>query len=125
MEVDFSAFDNSGSGPIKVPGFNGLDQYVEGVGSDGTRRFIHALDNPRHWPMRATAREIAMLRCMERMTDKPRWHHDIFVQDILSEWKVEASNADWKISDQAWTWCVQELQDKARDFVDTGRVVVK
>ncbi|KAM7215038.1 Protein of unknown function (DUF4246) domain containing protein [Rhypophila decipiens] len=124
MEVDFSAFDNSGSGPIKVPGFNGLDQYVEGVGSDGTRRFIHALDNPRHWPMRATAREIAMLRCMERITDKPRWHRDIFVQDILSEWRVEAINADWKISDKAWTWCVQELQDKARDFVDTGRVVV-
>jgi len=33
-------------------------------------------------------------------------------------------NADWKISDKAWTWCVLEMRDKAMRFAETGRVVV-
>jgi len=117
-----SKFDNSGSGPLLVPGFSGMTCFVEAEPEVGRRRFGYAIHN--RWPMRATAREIAMIRAMENVTDRPNWHQDVFSEEKLAEWKEEATAADWKISDKAWAWCVLELQDKAGRFLDTGRTVV-
>ncbi|KAK0752805.1 hypothetical protein B0T18DRAFT_395420 [Schizothecium vesticola] len=117
-------FDNSGRAPLLIPGA-GMPLYVEAAHpADGHGRFAHAYDSSDYWPMRATAREIAMLRCMEKMTDKSNWQHDVFSDEIVSVWKDEAKKADWKISNKAWAWCVAELRDKARRFVDTGRTIV-
>ncbi|KAK1831479.1 hypothetical protein QBC39DRAFT_351414 [Podospora conica] len=126
--IAVSAFDNSGRAPLLVPGA-GMPLYVEAVPASGTARFTHAYDND-GWPMRATTREIAMLRCMEQMTEKPNWERDVFSDEMVAEWKHEVWMADWKIrahwkiSDKAWAWCVDELRDKARRFIETGRTVV-
>jgi len=120
--IAVSKFDNSGSGPLLVPGFSGMPLYVEA--DVGKPRFAHAFEDEYHWPMRATGREIAMLRCMDKVTDRPNWHEDVFSDDKVSEWKEEAKSVDRRISDRAWAWCVLELRDKARRFIKTGRTVV-
>jgi len=121
--IAISTFDNSGRAPLLIPGA-GMPLYVEAAPADGRGRFAHAYDSSDYWPMRATAREIAMLRCMEKMTDKPNWQQGVFSDEKVSAWKDEAKKADWKISDKAWAWCVAELRDKARRFVDAGRTIV-
>jgi len=94
-----SKFDNSGSGPLLVPGFSGMACFVEAEPQVGRRRFGYAIHN--RWPMRATAREISMIRAIEKVTDRPDWHQDVFSEEKLAEWKEEATAADWKISDKA------------------------
>lgn len=121
--IAISTFDNSGRGPLLVPGSN-MPLYVEAIPASGHGRFAHAYDSNEYWPMRATTREIAMLRCMEKMTDKPNWQRDVFLDGVVSTWKDEAKKADWKISDKAWEWCVAEVRDKAKLFADTGRTIV-
>ena len=116
-------FDNSGLGPLLVPGLSNLPLYVDT--EPGKRRFAPALDDSWHWPARATAREIAMLRCMERITDRPDWHEDVFSEEKIAQWKEEdETKADWRISDKAWAWCVLELRDKARRFIEMSRTVI-
>lgn len=122
-DIAVPTFDNSGRGPLLVPGC-GMPLYIEDPRTAGDGRFAQAYDGSEEWPMRATAREIAMLRCMERMTEKPNWQHDVFSDDAVSAWKDEAKATDWKISDKAWAWCVAEVRDKATRSVETGRTLV-
>src|SRR5690348_10936041 len=99
--IAISTFDNSGRGPLLVPGC-GMPLYLEDAPAAGYGRFAHAYEGSEGWPMRATAREIAMLRCMAKMTEKPNWQRDVFLDEAISAWKDEAKKADWKISDKAW-----------------------
>jgi hypothetical protein len=114
-------FDNSGKGPLIVPGFAHIPSFIE-VGID--ERFTHTFQAFRSGPMRATAREIAMLRVMERVTEQQGWHEDVYSEEKLALWEDEARKTDLLISDKAWAWCVLELRDKAKQFVKTGRTIV-
>ncbi|PNH54770.1 hypothetical protein VD0002_g6334 [Verticillium dahliae] len=123
------AFDNSGDGPIRVPGFNrvmfdeqcqpGKDAYSH-PGQSGP--FSHGING---WCAHIlTVRERAMMRLMDAITDKPNWQVKIFDDDITSKWFAEASAIDELISQKAWDWCVEELRDKAAAFEATGAVLV-
>ncbi|KAJ5191294.1 uncharacterized protein N7498_010279 [Penicillium cinerascens] len=127
--------DNSGAGPLQVPGFGDVPlDYELKIGQS----FAHgALPNFPYLEGRATRLtlpEVFMLRLMERVTEIPNWEEDIFDNDVVAQWHADLLS-DSKFSGQwdpaycdegvdmdlvsltTWNWCVAELRDKAMDFV--------
>ncbi|BDD56300.1 hypothetical protein MPDQ_002040 [Monascus purpureus] len=118
-----ASFDNSGNGPLQVPGFGSI-----ALDYDLPReaRFAHGLVEFRHTP-RLTAREMAMLRVMQRITEQPGWHQALLEHNEarLAQWHREAQAEEgFLLSAAAWDWCVAELRDKAQSWEQTGRMVV-
>lgn len=127
-------FDNSGRRPLRVPGFGGIpvDNQLP-----VEARFAHGVKEWRQSPV-LTAQELAMVAVMDRLTDKPSWFVDVFDDDIVAQW-YEELRADQFIIDprlmkhKTWSWCVQELRDKAIYYkenqhvrvLDTGTCVCK
>ncbi|KAJ9136822.1 Protein of unknown function DUF4246 [Pleurostoma richardsiae] len=116
-------FDNSGNGPICVPGFGKpvnfeMDRTPGRRGDMGGERFAHGVNDFRG--PRLTVREAAMLRLMDALTDKPNWHVKVFDDAIVAKWHAEAT-AMPLISDNAFDWCITELRDKAKLFEETGK----
>ncbi|PYI03724.1 hypothetical protein BO78DRAFT_322051 [Aspergillus sclerotiicarbonarius CBS 121057] len=128
-------FDNTGSGPLRVPGFDGIPLEYE---LDLGQRFTHAAcEHYNRKPIRLAAPEIQMLRLMERITEIRNWEQDVFDDATLAEWRAQASSCYASLDSEtdqdvdmdlvttrAWLWCVAELQDKAKALRDTGHVVV-
>jgi len=75
-------------------------------------------------PTRLTARELAMLKTMDSITDRPNWESDVFNSQTTEALRREMKAREPLLSPKAWAWCLEELQDKARSFVRTGRVLV-
>ncbi len=106
--------DNSGTGPLRVPGFGGIPvDYQLPVDS----RFAHGAKEWRQSPM-VTAQETAMVAVMDRLTDKPRWFVDVFDDAIVAQWRAELDRDHFianprLMQGKTWAWCVQELRDKA------------
>lgn len=99
-------FDNTGNRPLLVPG-SGLPVPIELPASE---RFAHGFLD---WAQnRLTAREVAMLRLMNSITDRLHWHVEIRDPAIVATWAIEARSQDL-ISQAAWDWCLAELRDKA------------
>ncbi|KAK3934566.1 hypothetical protein QBC46DRAFT_324902 [Diplogelasinospora grovesii] len=123
-------FNNSGDGPLLVPGF-GLPVDVECTPME---RFAHGAHD---WAQpRLTAREIAMLRLMDRLTEVPDWHVKVLEKDdseTIAAMRQEAlaghiagplKTYAHLISPAAWEWCLAELRDKAVFFRETGLISV-
>jgi hypothetical protein len=121
--------DNSGSGPLRVPGFGGIP--IEHV-LKCEDRFAHGTKDWQQAPA-VTAREFAMVAVMNTLTDKPEWHVNIFNDQIVANWREEAFATTPLMSDKAWSWCLDELRDKAVQFsesqyvrvLDTGSCICK
>ncbi|KAL4733486.1 hypothetical protein BDV11DRAFT_199938 [Aspergillus similis] len=104
--------------PLKVPGLHGLpinvlraqDQFATGTND----WYGHIL----------TAKELAMLGLINTLTDRPDWHRAVFNQQVTAQWREDAVASSSLINDKTWDWCLQELQDKARQFDRDGRLVV-
>ncbi|KAF2711822.1 hypothetical protein K504DRAFT_465561 [Pleomassaria siparia CBS 279.74] len=79
-----------------------------------------------------TGRERRMLQFMSQITDKPAWNTKVFHKDIIAKWRNEAvrwdgtlpEKGDWWLSEKMFDVCVQELQEKAKAFAETGFVSV-
>lgn len=126
--------DNSGRGPLRVPGFGGIPvDYQLPVDA----RFAHGFQEWRQSPM-VTAQESAMVAVMDRLTDKPRWYVDVFDDAIVAQWRQELDRDHFVanprlMEGRTWAWCVQELRDKAVYYkehqhiqvLDTGSCVCK
>lgn len=110
--------DNSGRGPLRVPGFNGIPIHYELKSED---RFAHGEREWRQTPG-VTAREQAMVGLMNTLTDKPGWHVDIFNDEVVDKWRVKAFETIPLMSENAWSWCLTELRDKAVYFGETQHV---
>jgi hypothetical protein len=109
---------NDGHRPLAVPGFNNFPIYLE---LPAEERFTHGANE---WePPPLTARELAMLKVMNEATEKPDWHHQVFDDEIVINWREEALKTRL-MSNRAWDWCLAELRDKAEKFKATGRVLV-
>ena len=107
--------DNSGDVPLKAPGFScRFDAEVKG------KRYRHGAND--FCSDRLTAREIAMLRVMSSLTEKPNWHREIFNEVTVVQWEQEARGTPL-ISHDAWDWILRELRDKAIEFTETGLVL--
>ncbi|EAW12426.1 DUF4246 domain-containing protein [Aspergillus clavatus NRRL 1] len=111
--------NNTGKGRLQVPGFNDVPLYFEFPRED---RFAHGFADWSQNP-RLTAREVAMLRFMEAMTEEPGWEVKVANPAALDSWRAKAFS-QYGLSRQAWAWCQAELQDKASDFKRTGYVMV-
>ncbi|PYH85072.1 hypothetical protein BO82DRAFT_198873 [Aspergillus uvarum CBS 121591] len=116
-------FENSGDGPLRVPGFGTIPLTYE-LPSDA--RFAHGIQEWRQAPA-VTARELAMTTAMNRLTDRPNWHVDVFDDGAVARWRQDsiASLAmNPLLSDRAWAWCVRELRDKAVEYRQKGHIRV-
>lgn len=104
-------------------GFPPIPEVASNFELDWRWRFAHGMNG---WALenRITARELAMLRVMDRITDKPGWETQIFDEEIAASWKTEAVASELLLSQRAWDWCLKELRDKAGEFAQTGRVAV-
>ena len=109
--------DNSGNGPLKVPGFNGVPVFYE---HSKANRFAHGIADWQQIPQ-LFVNEVTMLQFMSYVTDQPDWENKVTDPQVLEEWHQHAY-AVFDFSEHSWKWCVQELQDKALDFKRTGRV---
>jgi hypothetical protein len=110
-------YDNSGSGPLKVPGF-GLAMDHE-ASSGEPPHFRHGAND--FLNDRLTAREIAMLRLMDSITDKQEWNTKVYNDEILASWLKEAASAsNGLINERTFDWCMEELRDKAKMFEACG-----
>jgi hypothetical protein len=127
--INEADMDNSGRGPLRVPGFGGIPiHYV----LPGEKRFAHGVDDWEQVPI-ITARELATVAVMNTLTDKPEWQIKIFDDQIVDGWRKEAFATTPLMSEKAWTWCVAELRDKAIYFeqnqylrvLDTGSCICK
>lgn len=127
-------YDNSGSGPLRVPGI-GLP-----LDSDDTQdslRWEKIKDKTWEWMndmayfshgiggwngQRLTVREISMLALMESITDKPNWDTKVFDDAIVNMWRTEALQMPI-ISEATWAWVLAEVRDKAIAFKNSQRVL--
>ncbi|OBT47266.1 hypothetical protein VE00_03432 [Pseudogymnoascus sp. WSF 3629] len=120
--------DNSGRGPLLVPGFGGMSIYYE----LSDERFADTVTGWEQKPA-LTAPEMAMLQLMSDLTDKSGWNVDVFNDTIVTKWREETFKAQEAraqeeelkmrvISERAWDWCILELRDKALTF-DEDRFV--
>jgi hypothetical protein len=124
-EVQLPVFDNAGNGDLHVPGFSAIPVDQELDSGDfymipDAFRFCHGYN---FWKFdRLTVRELAMIRLMDAITDKPQWNEKINDENIVSKWHDEAT-AMPLISEKAWTWCLDELRDRAKAFEKVGHVL--
>ncbi|RDW56739.1 hypothetical protein BP6252_13994 [Coleophoma cylindrospora] len=124
-----AAMNNTGRGPLRVPGFGGIPIEYE---LECEQRFAHGVNDWKQVPA-VTAREFAMVAVMNTLTDQPEWQVQIFDDEIVARWRKEAFVTTPLMSEKAWTWCVAELRDKAVAFeknqyirvLDTGSCVCK
>lgn len=110
--------DNSGKGQLQVPGFGDIPLTFELPCQD---RFTHGVEEWCQTPA-VTLREFAMTTAMDRVTDQEEWHRSVHDVCRLAEWKQAAMAASPLVSDKAWEWCVLELQDKAKFYLNKGFV---
>lgn len=106
-----TAFNNTGDGPLRVPGFAGIPVHYE---LPSNERFAHGMVEWREAPA-VTARELTMVAVMNRLTDQA-WYVHIFDDEVVAEWKRETFDTTPLMSEKAWEWCVKELRDKAVDL---------
>lgn len=120
---DEPSYDNSGTGPLRVPGFNGviINDLQDDLGDD---MFYYQQGLDDEWAgERLTVRELKMLALMDSVTDKPNWDQKVFDEKIVAKWRTEATAADPLMSDKTWDWCLAELRDKAHAFQKNGWVL--
>ncbi|KGO38628.1 Protein of unknown function DUF4246 [Penicillium expansum] len=111
--------DNSGTGPLRVPGFNGVPLFYE---HSKDNRFAHGIADWRQSPQ-LFLREISMLQLMSYVTEQPDWENKTEDPQTLEEWHQHAVSV-FDLDEPSWQWCVKELRDKAVDFKRTGYVAV-
>ncbi|KKA25905.1 hypothetical protein T310_0108 [Rasamsonia emersonii CBS 393.64] len=104
-----------------LPGFTLPLDYTPCDGHDKPLLFPSALDD---FASLITLREIAMLRIMDKITDKPQWDVKVFDEDIVKKWKEEALRNDNNVTERMMEWVMAELRYKTKFFQETGMVIV-
>ena len=112
--------NNSGKGKLLVPGYGiDIDLEPENEHGDVEGRFRHGASD--FCPARLTVREVAMLKFMDAITDKPNWNTKVFDEAIVNKWKAEAAQQPKTLlSEKTFEWCIKELRDRAKDFERDG-----
>jgi len=111
--------DNSGSGPLKVPGF-GLPISFQ-VNEDGKSESFAIGAAANFTAHRMAKREVAMICFMESITEKPDWSRKVHDDAIIEKWRAEAKEfPDGMMSDETFQWCIEELQDRAKTYESGG-----
>lgn len=101
------ALDNSGRGPLRVPGFGGIPVDYQ---LPLEARFAHGFREWRQSPI-VRAQELAIVAVINRLTDKPAWLVDVFNDDIVARWREELDRDRFianprLMKGKTWPWCV-------------------
>lgn len=110
--------DNSGRGPLRVPGFGGIPVQYELWPED---RFAHALAEWRQ-PSLIPRGELPMVRAINAMTDHAGW--PLLDSDALAHWQEQIRPRYESVTERVSEWCLRELQDMAAHYNRTGFVQV-
>jgi hypothetical protein len=78
--------DNSGTGPLRVPGFNGVPLFYE---HPKDNRFAHRICDWRQSPQLFLT-ELSMLQFMSYTTEQPNWENKSENPQTLEEWHRHA-----------------------------------
>ncbi|KAA8893383.1 hypothetical protein FN846DRAFT_788030 [Sphaerosporella brunnea] len=103
-----------------------LSEVVYPARGEGGRLFVTALSDRYMRVGRASLRlkplrELAMLKLMNRITDKPGWEKKVFDDTIADKWKREAlATPGVDIVPSMADWCIDELRHHAAEFSRTG-----
>jgi hypothetical protein len=98
-EMTTHQFDNSGRGPLNVPGFHSIPvDFQLSRDSQFSHGIIPRIENR---PTRLTAREIEMLRCINEVTDENHWHERVLNPEAVKVWKERAFKQPL-MSERAW-----------------------
>ncbi|KAJ5318111.1 Protein of unknown function DUF4246 [Penicillium antarcticum] len=119
MDPPSIKLDNSGTGPLRVPGFNGVPLFYE---HPKDNRFAHGICDWRQTPQLFLV-ELSMLQFMSYVTEQLDWENQTEDPQTLEEWHRHAVSV-FDLDESSWQWCVKELRDKASDFKRTGYVAV-
>ncbi|KAJ5770862.1 uncharacterized protein N7511_002913 [Penicillium nucicola] len=119
MDPPSIKLDNSGTGPLRVPGFNGVPLFYE---HPKDNRFAHGICDWRQTPQLFLV-ELSMLQFMSYVTEQLDWESKSEDPQTLEEWHRHAVSV-FDLDESSWQWCVKELRDKASDFKRTGYVAV-
>ena len=112
--------DNSGAGPLLVPGFNGITIDEE---FHVSQRFAHGFEECKQVPA-ITLREFTRIYAINILTDKTNWHSDVFDPETLWQWYNELILSSPRLSENNWNWCVAELKDKTKQYEHDGFIRV-
>ncbi|QIW96751.1 hypothetical protein AMS68_002269 [Peltaster fructicola] len=112
--------DNSGHGKLQVPGFGDVPLVFTLPYQD---RFSHGIEEWCQLPG-VTLREFAMTGAMNWVTDQDDWSRGVYDEIRVAAWKADVMREFPLISERAWNWCVSELQDKAKFFLEKSFVEV-
>lgn len=122
------SFDNSGNGPLVVPGVGDSSLTYE---FDSGDRFRHGANDHVEFT-RLTVRELSMIRIINAITEKPDWEKKVFDDALVAKWRAEADpicaipevegHAPVGMTEKTWDWIVKELRDKAKELEGTGWV---
>ncbi|RAO66335.1 uncharacterized protein BHQ10_002347 [Talaromyces amestolkiae] len=115
------ALDNTGDGPLRVPGFANIPIHYE---LPSNARFAHGVVEWRQAPA-VTARELTMVAVMNHLTDRPSWYLEISDDEVVANWKQETFDTTPLMSEKAWEWCVRELRDKAVDLRESRQIHIR
>ncbi|KAJ5751679.1 hypothetical protein N7520_008596 [Penicillium odoratum] len=116
-----TAFDNTGYGSLRVPGFADIPVHYE---LPSNARFAHGTVEWRQAPA-VTARELTMVAVMSHLTDRPAWYVTIFDDEVVAQWKQNTFDTTPLMSEKAWGWCVKELRDKAVNLRDNRQIHIR
>lgn len=113
--------DNNGPDPLEVPGFGDIPLHYT---LDTDKTFDDGANGWTGWNQspRLTARELAIVQLISRVTDIHKWYECVNNEQIVAQWREKALETPL-ISEKAWEWCVAELRDKAILFGSTKRVL--
>ncbi|PYH85253.1 hypothetical protein BO82DRAFT_380854 [Aspergillus uvarum CBS 121591] len=92
--------DNSGDGPLQVPGFNDIPLYYE---LPRGSRFAYGIADWRQ-RLQLTLREVCMLQFISYVTEQPDWENKCDDPDTLETWRVKA-NTVFDLDQPCWEWC--------------------
>ena len=115
-------FNNDGKQPLRVPGFGlPIDHLPFETGWPQQAFRCEPCDYA--FSERLTAREVAMLRCIDAITDKTDWPRKLYDEQIVNRWKEEVREISQALVDaDVFEWVLRELRDKASDLATTGYV---
>ena len=88
-----------------------------------SQRFAHGIQEWRQVPA-LPLREYTITHTVNELTDRPDWHKDVFKAGVTAQWYNELILSTPLLSEKTWEWCIKEVKDKAREYLQSGFVRV-
>ncbi|KAJ5924927.1 hypothetical protein N7454_007566 [Penicillium verhagenii] len=102
--------DNSGTGPLRVPGFNGVPMFYE---HPKYNRFAHGIVDWRQTPQLFLG-ELYILQFILYVTEQPDWENKQEDPQTLEEWHRHAISV-FDLDEPSWQWYSRVIKSQVHD----------